>query len=269
MYRILSGSPPTTGILTLRSTLLLFAVTYGSPKCLEAAYVARLSVNVNAYRASDAIGCTLDLAGFIPSLTHSSIHPVDRRRGDRGTARCAAIVQQGGARVVGVRVCELRAGARHQPIDSVGQGGAGTLNALVLSRHSYSDRPADAGHACEQLLGDAYKRQCLMDMDLEQLIGVWPRSLALSVASCCSCCSGSPKALLAPDTEHADTILINPTVTLEQSDRNTPVTASSYKLNPLGNLVFTRDQVCAPLAPSFSLSLSLSLSSIGAHSTGR
>jgi arginine deiminase len=72
-------------------------------------------------------------------------------------------------------------------------------------------------------------------MDLEQLIG-----LLLSDNTTCN----TQSALDWPDSDvELDTILMNPTVTLEQSDRNTPVTASSYKLNPLGNLVFTRDQV--------------------------
>eukprot|EP01094_Clydonella_sp_ATCC50884_P001826 TRINITY_DN11378_c0_g1_i2.p1 TRINITY_DN11378_c0_g1~~TRINITY_DN11378_c0_g1_i2.p1 ORF type:complete len:714 (-),score=232.73 TRINITY_DN11378_c0_g1_i2:230-2371(-) len=62
----------------------------------------------------------------------------------------------------------------------------------------------------ELLLGDAYKRRCLFGMDKPQLI---------------------------------ETILSNPTVVLEKSDRNTPVRASSYRLEPLGNLVFTRDQM--------------------------
>lgn len=62
----------------------------------------------------------------------------------------------------------------------------------------------------ELFLGDGYKRRCLLGMDKAQLI---------------------------------ETILNNPTVILEKSDRNTPVRASSYRLEPLGNLVFTRDQM--------------------------
>jgi len=61
----------------------------------------------------------------------------------------------------------------------------------------------------EYLISDEYKEKCIAVMDTEQLVEI---------------------------------VMTNPTITLVKSDKDTPLTATSFAFKPLCNLTFTRDQ---------------------------